>query len=70
MDAAYAGYEDAIKGSLESGKLADIVIWNDDIRILGDRVSVTKTRGIKPVMTVIDGKIAYRDTASVRIERV
>jgi predicted amidohydrolase YtcJ len=70
VDAAYAGYEDAIKGSLESGKLADIVIWNDDIRILGNRVSVTKTRGIKPVMTVIDGKIAYRDTASVRIERV
>jgi predicted amidohydrolase YtcJ len=70
IDAAYAGYEDKIKGSLERGKLADLVVWSDDIRVLGNRISVTNTREIKPVLTIIDGRIAYEDTSAIRRERV
>jgi len=69
IDAAYAGFEDKVKGSIERGKLADMVVWNDDIRTLGTRVPVMKTREIKPVLTIIDGKIAYQDKSSIRVEK-
>jgi predicted amidohydrolase YtcJ len=70
IDAAYCGREEAIKGSLENGKLADLVVWNKDIRTLGERVPVTAVQEMKPVMTLIDGRIAYQDDAAgIRIDR-
>ena len=52
------------------GKLADLVVWNKDIRTLGERVPVTAVQDMKPVMTLIDGRIAYQDAAAgIKIER-
>jgi len=69
IDAAYSGFEDKVKGSIEDGKLADLVIWDKDIRLLGERTPLKKALEIKPVMTIIDGKIAYQDKTSVKIEK-
>jgi predicted amidohydrolase YtcJ len=68
IDAAYSGFEDKVKGSLEDGKLADLVVWNRDIRDLGERVPVAEAVATEPVLVVIDGAIAYRDTQAVRID--
>lgn len=69
IDAAYAGQEEQIKGSIEPGKLADLVIWNRDLRELGERLPIKHLLQFKPVLTVVDGRVAYQDTASVRLDQ-
>jgi len=52
---AYASFEENIKGSLEIGKLADMVVLSDSLlKIPSDRI-----KDIKVDMTVIDGNIVY-----------
>ena len=56
IEAAYAGHEEQIKGSLEPGKLADLVVWNEDpsrLRI-GELFSTTTV-----AMTMVGGKIVH-----------
>ena len=53
---AYAEGEDSQKGSLEPGKMADIVILNADPIV----ASVRDVREIKVVLTVLGGKIIYQ----------
>ena len=55
IDAAYAAFEEDIKGSLKEGKLADMVIIREDIMT----VPADKIYKIKPVMTILGGKIVY-----------
>lgn len=52
MGAAYASFEEKIKGSIEPGKLADFVVLSDDIFAI-DPVKIADT---KVVMTIFDGK--------------
>jgi len=54
-EAAYASYEEALKGTLEAGKLADFAVLSDDI-IEGGEEALYRTR---VTMTVINGKIVY-----------
>lgn len=56
LDAAYAAFEEDIKGSLEKGKLADMVVLSKDIMTIPAR-EILKTR---VVMTIIGGKIVYQ----------
>ena len=52
---AYASFEENIKGSLEIGKLADMVVLSDSLlKTPSDRI-----KDIKFDMTVIDGNIVY-----------
>ncbi len=56
LDAAYAGFEENIKGSIEIGKLADFTVFSQDI------MKVPDDDLLKTVVeyTIIDGKVAYR----------
>jgi len=55
INAAYAGFEENIKGSIEPGKLADMIVLSDNIL----KVPVDKIRDIRVEMTIIDGRIVY-----------
>jgi hypothetical protein len=55
IDGAYAAWEENTKGSIEPGKLADLVIVDRDPLT----ISPDNLRDVETVMTVIDGKIVY-----------
>ncbi len=54
--AAESGFEEKLKGSIEVGKLADLVVVSEDpLNISPDRLLELRCE-----MTVVDGRIAYR----------
>ena len=53
--AAYLEFEEYRKGSIERGKLADIVVLSEDPFM----VALESLRKIKVVVTIVDGKIAH-----------
>ncbi len=56
IHAAYAAFEDDLKGTLTPGKLADIVVLSQDIlSIAQENIPQTQVQ-----MTIVGGKIAYR----------
>ncbi len=55
MNNAYASFEESIKGSLESGKLADLAILSDDLL----DCPVNQIRDIQSELTIVGGKIVY-----------
>ncbi len=53
---AYSAWEEDIKGSIEPGKLADLVVVDrDPVTIPHDDL-----KNVETVMTIIDGKIVYQ----------
>ena len=56
MGSAYASFDEKIKGSIEPGKLADLVVVSDDILSI-PAVEIEKAR---VETTVFDGKVIYR----------
>jgi predicted amidohydrolase YtcJ len=55
IEAAYAAFEENIKGSLAPGKLADIVVLTQDITTVPEeQIPATKVS-----MTILGGKVAY-----------
>jgi predicted amidohydrolase YtcJ len=54
-DAAYAAFEEDIKGSIEAGKLADLVVLDKDIM----RIDEEEILNTEVMMTILDGKIIY-----------
>lgn len=52
---AYAEFQENVKGTLEIGKLADLVIISDDIFT----IDPMKIRDAKVLTTVMDGKVVY-----------
>ena len=55
--AARAGFEDEIKGSIESGKLADLVVLTEDPLTAPERLMEMRVEA-----TIIDGVVRYRRT--------
>lgn len=55
IDSAYSSFEESLKGSLELGKLADLVVIDRDIFTIDEN----EIKNITVEMTVIDGNIAY-----------
>lgn len=56
MGGAYSSFEENIKGSLEEGKLADMVVLSDDIF----NVEEDKIKDIEVDMTIFGGEIVYK----------
>jgi predicted amidohydrolase YtcJ len=56
MGSAYAEFQDAVKGSITPGKLADMVILSDDIFHIGPAA----IRNVRVDATIMGGKVVYR----------
>lgn len=56
LGAAFAEFQESVKGSIATGKLADFVILSDDIFT----IEPEKIRDVKILTTVMDGKIVYQ----------
>ena len=55
INAAYAGFEEGIKGSLTAGKLADVTVLSKDLlTIPEDQIPTTKV-----LYTIVGGKVQY-----------
>ncbi len=58
INAAYSTFEEDIKGSLEPGKLADIVVLSEDLlTVPRDRLLKTKVR-----YTIVGGRVVYESS--------
>jgi hypothetical protein len=55
VNAAYAAFEDDRKGSIEPGKLADLVMLAEDITC----VPAERLRDVAVLMTVVGGEVVY-----------
>ena len=58
INAAYASFDEESKGSIEIGKLADLVVLDKDITSI-DPKEILKT---SVILTIVGGKILYRKT--------
>lgn len=62
LGSAYAEHQEKVKGSIEPGKLADLVVLSDDIfSIAPEAIENTKVD-----ITVFDGKVIYQRAANAK----
>jgi predicted amidohydrolase YtcJ len=62
INAAAAGFEEMMKGSLSPGKLADIVVLSENpLEVDSDRI-----RDIEVLMTVLNGKVVFTEPRTER----
>ena len=54
--AAYLQFSEKVKGSIEPGKLADMVVIDRDYLACPE----DQIKEIEPVMTILDGKVVYQ----------
>jgi predicted amidohydrolase YtcJ len=57
---AYAGFDDAARGTLERGKLADLVLIDRDLT----RVAPETIRDARVLLTVVGGRVVYERAAA------
>ncbi|MDH5597598.1 MAG: amidohydrolase family protein, partial [Cyclobacteriaceae bacterium] len=58
IDAAYAAFEEEVKGSIEVGKLADFTVFSKDIMTVPE----AELLSTEIEMTILNGKIVYNKT--------
>jgi len=56
VNAAYAAFEENLRGTIEEGKLADLVVLSED----PFEVELGKLKDIEVLMTIVNGRIVYR----------
>jgi predicted amidohydrolase YtcJ len=56
IKSAYAAFEENIKGSIEVGKLADLVVLSDDILT----IDPVKIKDVTVEMTIVDGSVIFK----------
>jgi hypothetical protein len=59
VNAAYAAFEEDVKGSLTVGKLADVTVLTKDILTVPDE----EIRGAQVAYTIVGGRVAFRGDA-------
>jgi predicted amidohydrolase YtcJ len=55
VNGAYASFEEGIKGTLEPGQLADLVVWDHDLLAIDPATFLT----VKPERTMLGGRWVY-----------
>ena len=61
---AYITFDENIKGSIEPGKLADLLILSDDLLDAPE----DRIKDIRPLVTIVDGEVVYQsDDSTIRI---
>jgi predicted amidohydrolase YtcJ len=55
VEAAYAGFEEKIKGRIEPGMLADFIVISDDVRT----VAAEQLLSLKVLQTYVGGRLVY-----------
>ena len=55
MNAAYASFEETVRGSITPGKFADLVVLSDD----PTKVPTEEVKNLQVEMTIIDGDIVW-----------
>ena len=55
---AYVTFEEDTKGSVEPGKVADLVVLSDDLMT----VPAARIADIRPLLTMVGGEVVHRDT--------
>jgi cytosine/adenosine deaminase-related metal-dependent hydrolase len=60
LTSAYAGFEEKDRGSLEPGKLADLVLLSRDILAPSERDHIAQT---DVLLTMVGGKVVYEKQA-------
>lgn len=55
LGSAYASFEERAKGSIEPGKLADMVVWSHDLYAASPR----ELADLKPLTTIVGGKLVH-----------
>jgi predicted amidohydrolase YtcJ len=56
LDAAFGAFEESIKGSIKSGKLADFTVFTKDIMKIDERELLST----EVAMTIVGGKVVYQ----------
>jgi predicted amidohydrolase YtcJ len=54
-DAAYAEFQEDVKGQLKVGMLADLILLSADL----EATAIEEIRDVRPTLTVCDGVITY-----------
>ncbi|MEO5602435.1 MAG: amidohydrolase [Cyclobacteriaceae bacterium] len=57
LDAAYAAFEDKMKGSIEPGKLADFTVFSKDLMMI-EEAEILQT---EVSITILNGKVAFKE---------
>ena len=52
---AYASFDEGVKGSLEVGKLADMVVLSDDVF----SIAASEIQNVKVDVTICDGEVIH-----------
>jgi predicted amidohydrolase YtcJ len=55
INAAYTCFQETVKGSIEPGKMADLVILSDD----PTRIPKDQIKNVRVLTMIVSGKIAY-----------
>jgi len=60
MGSAYSGFQEKEIGSIEKGKLADMVVWNRDFYT----IPKDQIKDVKAILTIVGGKIVHEKNES------
>jgi hypothetical protein len=61
LNGAYLSFEEKVKGSIEAGKLADMVVISKDFLTC----PVDDIKDIEALTTIVDGKVVYQAKGSI-----
>jgi predicted amidohydrolase YtcJ len=65
MGSAYAAHEENVRGSIEAGKSADVVVWSDDMY----SIPADKIRELEAELTIVEGRIVHK-SSDTQIEEI